>query len=117
MWNKDVARSMFYNTAHRKFGVTIQNLLNEDVKVMMMEGEHGHPTDMYSQLDWFNRTAYAKTGFINKVWQHTTFGAMKGWGNVCFEKVSESGSFVEFDKQNAVYTRLKNLALHNSICN
>jgi len=117
MWNKDVARAMFYNTAQRYFGVNIQNCAETNIKVMMMEGEYGHPTDIYSQLDWFNKSGYAKQGFIDKTWQWTTFGAMKGWGNVCFEKVSNSGSFIEFDKPASVYTRLQNLAVYDTICN
>ena len=116
MWNKDVARSMFYNTAQKTFSVTVENLLDIGVKIMFMEGEYGHPTDIYSQLDWFNRTSYARQGFVDKVWQWTTFGAIKGWGNVCWEKVTDSGSFVEFDRQVAAYTRLQNLAVHDSIC-
>jgi len=115
-WNKDVSRAMFYNTAQESSSQTVENLLFAGVNVVFMEGEYGNPTHINSQMEWINATVYAKKGLTKKSWVDTTFGAMKGWGNICVEKVTNSGSYVEFDQTAATYKRLRDMAVHNEIC-
>ena len=112
-WNSNVLKAMFLTETGNEtenWGILYQRLLDDNIKVVLMEGEYDYPSSLESTMEWVDKIAYANAGWQQRHdWTKKNYGRAKTLNNLCVAQVYNAGQYVAEDQPAVVYQALKNL--------